>query len=224
MLSIVVQFPLSIISTWVLGTGLTGFILSAVIAVLAGSLAYGAGIYAVGQQYIMNKIEVARCYRRVQWRLLSLLSITLMVAATILIGVSLAFLVIPLIAGLVFAVYWSVAQQASIIEGRKYLDALNRSLQLVRGEWWRVFGITMVFLILGFGLTTLLNLPFVIASNVVGSFGDSLLRFIGGLVAGTVVAPLLAIAWTLLYYDLRVRKEDYDLNVMSKELGLGPGS
>ena len=124
----------------------------------------------------------------------------------------------------VFAVYWSVAQQVSIIEGRKYLDALNRSLQLVRGEWWRVFGITMVFLVLGFGLTTLLNGLFGYASSVVGSVGDSFLRFIGGLVAGTIVAPLLAIAWTLLYYDLRVRKEDYDFNVMSKELGLDPGS
>ena len=50
--------------------------------------------------------------------------------------------------------------------------------------------------------------------------GDGPLRFFGILAAGTVVSPILAIAWTLLYYDLRVRKEDYDLGIMSQELGL----
>ena len=33
------------------------------------------------------------------------------------------------------------------------------------------------------------------------------------------IYPLLAVVSTLLYYDLRIRKEGFDLEVMSRELG-----
>ena len=33
------------------------------------------------------------------------------------------------------------------------------------------------------------------------------------------IYPLLAVVSTLLYYDLRIRKEGFDLEIMSRELG-----
>jgi hypothetical protein len=226
LLALFVQVPLAVIN-WVSGEGVVGYVIITVCAIIGGAVAYGAGIYAVGQQYVADKITIRNCYRRVQWRMLSLLAITMAIVAVALLGVGLILVVVPFLVAMVYLIYWSVAGQAIIIEGRKPLDAMKRSLELVRGDWWRVFGITLVFLLVAAGFGLLVNAPFAIASWVVGtepsSTVDSALRFFGGLAVGTAVAPILAIAWTLLYYDLRVRKEDYEVNILSQELGLvGP--
>ena len=38
---------------------------------------------------------------------------------------------------------------------------------------------------------------------------------------GIVLAPILPCALTLLYYDLRVRREGFDIQVLSEQLGMG---
>ena len=43
---------------------------------------------------------------------------------------------------------------------------------------------------------------------------------LGQVIVGIVVPPVLFIAWTLLYYDMRVRKEEYDVAALSRELGI----
>ncbi|MBM3947837.1 MAG: hypothetical protein FJ312_01080 [SAR202 cluster bacterium] len=223
LLALLVQLPLAAIS-WAAGEGVAGYIIVLVCAIIGGAVAYGAGIYAVGQQYVTDKITIRNCYRRAQWRLLSLLAITAAITVVAILGVGLILIVVPFLVAMVYLVYWSVAGQAIIIEGRKPLDALKRSLELVRGDWWRVFGIILIFLLVAAGFGLMVNAPFVIASWIVGtepsSTVDAALRFFGGLAVGTAVAPILAIAWTLLYYDLRLRKEDYDLEILSQELGL----
>ncbi|MBM3945660.1 MAG: hypothetical protein FJ317_09295, partial [SAR202 cluster bacterium] len=70
LLAFVVQLPLSIIN-WAAGDGVAGYVVSTILAIFIGALAYGAGIYAVGQQYVTNRVDIVRCYRRVQWRLVS---------------------------------------------------------------------------------------------------------------------------------------------------------
>ena len=46
-----------------------------------------------------------------------------------------------------------------------------------------------------------------------------MLDLLGGIAVEIVVAPIVFIAGTLLYYDLRVRKEQYDLSALSQEMG-----
>jgi hypothetical protein len=38
------------------------------------------------------------------------------------------------------------------------------------------------------------------------------------------VYPVISCVFTLFYYDLRVRKEGFDLEVLAKQLGLGAGA
>jgi len=47
----------------------------------------------------------------------------------------------------------------------------------------------------------------------------SALMEVGGFAAGILVTPVLTIATALFYYDLRVRKEAFDLQVMMKAAG-----
>ena len=52
-----------------------------------------------------------------------------------------AGLVAFVIPGIWLAVVLYFASQAVVAEGRPPIEALRRSRELVRGQWWRVFGI-----------------------------------------------------------------------------------
>ena len=45
-------------------------------------------------------------------------------------------------------------------------------------------------------------------------------ELLGSLLVAVVVPPVGFIAGTLIYYDLRVRKEDYDFATLSQEMGV----
>ena len=77
-------------------------------------------------------------------------------------------------------------------------------------------------LLLTIGLALVLVAPFALASAGVGSTAAEVLLTIAGLVVTVGVTPVAAISLTLIYYDLRVRKEDYDLVALSREMGLVP--
>jgi hypothetical protein len=121
-------------------------------------------------------------------------------------------------------VYWSVVVPAVIVEGHRAVAALKRSFGLVRGSWWRVFGITLVVLLVAVGLGLVVASPFALVSRMVAPSGPTTLSetvvWISRAVVLVAVQPVLSIVGTLLYYDLRVRKEEYDLTSLSREMGL----
>jgi len=47
-----------------------------------------------------------------------------------------------------------------------------------------------------------------------------LFELLGSIVVAVAVPPIAGIASTLIYYDLRVRKENYDLTTLSQEMGV----
>jgi len=232
-----VQVPVSLVS-WlaveVWGWSALTFLATALLGAFGGVLVYAAAIFAVGQQYLTGDISVRRCYDRAFWRIKSLALLTLVIAVTVFIGpvtvvlagrspiaVPAALMVFPAI---VAATYWSVAVQAVIVEGYKVGGALRRSFALVQGSWWRIFGITLVLVLVVLGLSILIRIPFLILSLPVESaqsanLGD-LVRFVGELVVSIAVPPVLFVAGTLVYYDLRVRKEEYDFSTLSSEMGI----
>ena len=111
-------------------------------------------------------------------------------------------------AGIYLGISWILIFPAALLEGVGPIAALSRSYSLVRNSWWRVLGITLVVgLISG------------VISIVLG-----LIPVVGFIIASILVAPIYTIANTLLYYDLRVRKEEYTLEALSSELHIEIGS
>jgi hypothetical protein len=111
--------------------------------------------------------------------------------------------------------------QAVVVEGRGPVDALRRSWRLVRGSYWRVLGIMLLLLLL---LYILIGVPTGIAGVVIQLvFPDPVRHFamrqslstLVGYLSQIVVLPLQLVAYTLLYYDLRVRKEGYDIELLA---------
>ncbi|HEX8035914.1 MAG TPA: hypothetical protein VF510_18810, partial [Ktedonobacterales bacterium] len=82
-----------------------------------------------------------------------------------------------------------------------YEDPVRRSLLLTRRQWWRTFGVLLVAnvpaLLLGLGMLAAEYMSAGLALIVVGPLVQLL------------AAPLTALAYTALIYDLRLRREGY---------------
>lgn len=239
----VVQLPVSVSTLVILEhVGGGSFVWNALTLIAAfligvfGSLfAYGAAVFAVGQQYVTGEIAIRSCYTKAWLRVRSLWVLTLAVAAAFAIflvplSVSdqtvvlmLAFLL--MVGSIAIFIYWSMSVQAMIVEGRKDLGALRRSATLVLRNWWRVFGITLVLGLVGFGLAVLVSIPFFFIALGVpgfaqGSAVSEVLLLLADSAVRITVLPVLFIGGTLLYYDLRVRNEEYDFATLSREMGI----
>jgi hypothetical protein len=131
-------------------------------------------------------------------------------------------LLIPIMLAMIIyvSVLFSLYAQGIVVENRGPLDALSRSARLIRGSWWRAFGILIVVQLLigliyqfsefGFGSLNKLLL-----------FIDNDLEIIGkaSIATGLTVVqiftnPILMLGQTILFYDLKVRREAFDLEVM----------
>jgi hypothetical protein len=115
----------------------------------------------------------------------------------------LSITIIGIPAAIYFAVTWTFIWQAALIDGSGPRAALARSSALVRQNWWRVLGIMLVVGIIAGAISAVLG-----TIPVVGSTIGSILS-----------TPIAVTGATLLYYDLRVRKEGYTLEALAEELG-----
>lgn len=136
-----------------------------------------------------------------------------------------------LLAGSVLFIYMAFLGQIIAIEGQGTAGALGRTWRLVSGRLWRTSGIAGLLLLLVMALTFAFQVPAFVALAEWGPGGQSpegaavLAILITAVMAVTSVlaAPLLAIGTTLMYYDLRVRKEGFDMQMMAAALA-GQGS
>lgn len=202
------------------GTFVALSILGAIISVLGYLLVTGASFRAVSELHLGREPQAGASLRFTARRLHSLLWLSFLFA----LGVGLGFiaLVIPGI-WLLFA--WSVCVPALLLEDRRGSKALGRSFDLVRQNWWRVFGALLVGLIF-IGLFEFLGS--LAAEGLGGLAEDSVPLFVAivNLVNGLltiITAPLQAAIITVIYYDLRVRKEAFDVEHLAANLE-SPGS
>ncbi len=98
--------------------------------------------------------------------------------------------------------------------------ALRRSAALVRGSWWRVFGILLLVLLIVLIISNVISVPFSLPIFILGadaSGGQLLLTLVlsalGGVVGATITAPFTAAATVLLYVDRRIRREGLDIDL-----------
>ena len=98
--------------------------------------------------------------------------------------------------------------------------AIGRSRALVRGRWWPCAGV----LVLAFLLAGIVDfaIVFVVLAAIVDSSGNDSVLFIEegvtSLIASTLVLPFHVAVTTVLYIDLRVRKEGFDIQLLTHSL------
>ncbi|ROQ68576.1 glycerophosphoryl diester phosphodiesterase family protein [Streptomyces sp. 840.1] len=153
-------------------------------------------------------------------------------------GMGLAFLGL-LAACVVLAwllVRFCLASPALMLERQSITASMRRSAKLVRGAWWRTFGILALTWLLTLIVTVVIGIPFGIIAILVdgggmsaflsdgpNSFGWAFLIIsgIGDVIVATITYPLSAGVTALLYVDQRIRREALDLE-LARAAGL-PG-
>ncbi|MEV7180198.1 hypothetical protein [Kitasatospora sp. NPDC093679] len=145
-----------------------------------------------------------------------------------LLGLGLILLLAALPLALWLTIGLSLAAPALVLERQGVLAAMSRSRRLVRGSWWRLFGINVLTRVLMFIASSMILTPFSIAAMLVsGDFvGNAdnpmsvalpplglLIVAIGGTIVATFTIPLGAAVNVLLYIDQRIRREALDIEL-----------
>jgi hypothetical protein len=222
------------------------------IAMLVGSVLATAMLTIVVSRAVLGRsVTLGEAWddsRRQLGRLLGLTLLTglVIVAAVcvpVLLGVlvgSPALAILGMIAGIILAVWlWvrlSLAAPALMLERQGVLTALRRSYKLVSNSWWRIFGIQLLITILITMVAGILEFPFTILAELVGSGSVDgfisgsladvtwtylLISGIGGVLGSAITLPISAGVAALLYIDLRIRREALDLE-LARAAGITP--
>jgi len=203
----------------------------------------GILVVSVSASVIGRRTGAADLWRRVRGRLLALVGLSLLISLVVPLavflvlgglgallllvgdGAGVAGIVLGLLAGAVVTVWlvtrWSLASVALLLEGLGVVAALRRSAALVKGTWWRVFGILLLTYVLAFVASMVLVGPATLVAGVVdlalqSSTGTAVSTFVILLfstLASVLVQPFVASVTALLYTDLRIRQEGLDVEL-----------
>jgi hypothetical protein len=137
----------------------------------------------------------------------------------------LALLLVLIPAAIYVGVSWSLSTCALLFEDAGPVEALRRSWALVHGSWWRVLGVLAVGVILVSILSGVLQGMLTLIPAALAGGNEVVLALasvIAGTVAVTLTTPFTAAVFSLVYFDQRVRREDFDLELLAEGLGERP--
>ncbi|WP_329533869.1 hypothetical protein OG568_30685 [Streptomyces sp. NBC_01450] len=122
---------------------------------------------------------------------------------------------------------FSLASPALMLEKQGVLKSMSRSAKLVRGSWWRVFGIQLLATIIANIVASIVVIPFALIASALS--GDGITGFlsgagsagwtflivsgIGSVIGAMITFPISAGVTVLLYIDQRIRREALDLDL-----------
>ncbi len=204
------------------GTYFAGFLVALIVGALAGKLAQAASFRAVADAYLGErpdwKTSIAFALRRLH----------VVVAASILIGIAVGLGTIAcFIPGIYLWAAFYVAIPVVLLEGQGPIAAMGRSRSLVDGRWWSTFGVALVGYVFA-SVISLVLVGLVTALFLSGTSSHSVVGFIvataSSTIASVITTPLTAAFATVLYIDLRVRKEGFDLLLLAQRMGVEPSA
>ena len=131
----------------------------------------------------------------------------------------LLMIVLGVVSILLFARLFATTN-AVVFENSGASESLSRSFALSKDSAWRIFGVILLAYIvlvvaqIAIGMTVQVVFSMILKSPIIAG--------IVGNVIGALLYPFLSIALMVLYFDQRIRKEGYDLDVMSSGIPTPP--
>jgi hypothetical protein len=207
----------------------------------------------VGRAVFGSTITIGEAWQRIRGRLLALLGYTaleslgvvLLVAAVGGVITALAFALngwaafavgFPLVLGAMVALAFlftklSFAPTLIVLEQLPVIAAIERSFALVRNDFWRVFGIRLLAVLVAGLISGAVAMPFTLGSQALIIVGGSTATALAGLALASVgsaigqilTAPFTAGVVVLQYTDRRIRAEAFDL-VLHTGAGMAPAA
>jgi len=113
--------------------------------------------------------------------------------------------------------------QVIVIEDVRGWAAFKRSWTLMRACLRKAGMILLFSIVVAFVISFLFNVPAGMVMAMRPGWSMMILGRLLDSIGQILSAPILMIAFTLLYYDSRIRQEAFDLEMMAKNLGVSPG-
>ena len=211
-------------------------LVTGVVLALALPIVNGILITSVGQSVVGRKATVGEVWAQVRskvWPLIgfSFLSNLVVYVATFLyvlltilgftVGVGLGIVLLLLgLAGLVAFLAWFIVRTllippALVLEGQGFRSAVVRGWTLTRGAYWRTLGISLLAYIAVSVIASIVVYPFSAITTflVTDTFGVLALTAVAQIISSVVTSVFLAGVVSLLYIDVRMRREGLDVEL-----------
>jgi len=201
---------------------LYGFIIALAVfyvVIIAAQVVENAALTkAIADRYLGRPVTVRGSYAFVLRR--GFVLVVTIMCALLLILPGMVLLVVP---GIIFAFWAAFMIQALLVEDKRYFAAIMRSRFLIgNGVWAELLGLLIIMgLIQGvafYALVGVFSIPqFILGernlvANIIAALGNGL--------GSAFTGPLGPIATTLMYFNSRIRKEGFDLQLLAQEMGL----
>lgn len=217
----VAEFQTRAASNGLMAYGIGGSLVAIVIYLLVYLFSQGGTIYAVSDLYLGRPTTIAGSLKKMWGQLLNLLGVTILnglavAAATI-------FLIIP---GVYVACRLLTCVPAALLEDLGARASLDRSWELTKDNAGGAFLIYLLYFAMLYGIMAVFMIPFGVMVTMSAKdptmFRTAMvLMQVASFVASIIVGPFLLIATSVFYYDLRVKKEAFDLQMMMNPEGVG---
>ena len=192
-------------------TGLAA-LMNMLVSLVFEPLATAAIIVVASERYMGRDVTPGEALGRVWARIGTVVATAIIF--NIFVAVGTILLIIP---GIYLATRFFAMMPAVVIEGYDSSTSQKRSTQLTEGSRMRILGLFVVSYLIFIILL-------VMATGAAGAlFGE-----VAGVVVARVVMagiyPFIGIVTTLLYYDLRIRNEGLDLDIMMAQESARPAT
>ena len=201
--------------------GAAGIVIGVIMGIFGNTLCQGALIKSVSESYLGNEITVAEAYKFVLPKLWTLIVAGILVSLAV--GGGFLLLIVP---GVIFGLWFALTTPSIIVENLKARKGMSRSKSLASGNLGKIFSVGFLIIVISW----VVGIPLGIAGGTLGKalFSNNMMLMtfvhqLASIAAQILVVPIGAIAYILLYYDLRIRKEGFDLQMLANSIGSGQG-
>jgi hypothetical protein len=186
-----------------------------ILLTVLSSVGTAATVFIVSESYLGRALGSGEALSRAAPLLSRLIVCSILFTLAVLAG--LLFFFFP---GIIAGVGLILAFPALVLENLTPGAALGRSWNLTRGFRWRMFGLVVTLMVLLYvPIMALSGVATMMVARASGSGGaSSLVAVLLGAVIQLLVYPLFYCVLTVAYYDLRVQKEGFDLEVLASTL------
>jgi hypothetical protein len=196
------------------------FLVAVLASYVALEISQAVTVIAVSNLHLDRPVSIRSAFSEAWSSLYRVFGITFLVGIAVVVG-----MILLLVPGIYVALMLSLAIPVAVLEGRGQFASIARSRELTKASRGRIFVICLLIGILALVVSMVIQFPLF---GIALAFGRTnpgtllgtlrALQAAGTFLSTSLVGSLGTIALTLVYYDLRVRKEGFDLQLMMSRL------
>ncbi|HWM10237.1 MAG TPA: glycerophosphoryl diester phosphodiesterase membrane domain-containing protein [Solirubrobacteraceae bacterium] len=198
------------------GTVFAGLVVATLVQSAAIALAIAACFRAISAAYLGERAGAGDSLRYAIGRAIPLL--VSYIVFVIIVSIGTILLIIP---GIFLATKLSMTFAALVFERKGPFGALGRSWTLTRNNFWRVFGTLLIVAIITFVFQLVVGgiIGAILGGADASELAAAVVTTLLNVIMLAVTYPLWAAVVSVVYYDLRVRNEGFDLQLLAQGVG-----